>query len=241
MVKILNSKKAIITGATSGIGKAIAIALINEGTFVYLIGRDFTSIEKDLSSIKASEKNNIKYLKCDLSDKNELNELVNKLSDEKQIDMLIHCAGTISVGVIENENIENLDEQYAVNVRAPYYLNQKLLSKIKNAEGDIVFINSTAGLNSWENIGQYSATKHAKRAIADSLRKELKNDKVRVSSLFLGSVDTPMQKKIQQLKGSKSYNPESYISPVVIADLVLFILKMPSQASVTDITVRQNI
>ena len=136
--------------------------------------------------------------------------------------------------------IEDLDKQYQINLRAPYVLTQALLPKIRKASGDILFLNSTAGINYWKKVGQYSASKHALKAIANSLRKELINDKVRVSSLFLGSVDTPMQVKNQKLKGIHTYNPDNYMTPDIIAEIVLFMIKLSNQASITDIIIKQN-
>lgn len=238
-MKNLINKKVIITGATSGIGMAISKLLVKEGAYLYLIGRTFSALKKDLSSIKGFDSEKVKFIKCDFNDLKDVAVLGDKFSHEDHIDILIHCAGAISFGSLQDEKIENLDRQYRVNVRAPYLLTQKVLRRLKKAKGDIVFINSTTGLDSWEEVGQYSATKRALRAIADSLRKELKKDKVRISSLYLGSVDTPMQQKVQQMKGNEEYDPDLFIPSEVIADFLIYILKMPGQAMVTDVTIRQ--
>lgn len=238
-MKSFKEKIAVVTGATSGIGLVISLSLLKEGIKTYLIGRDFTQLEKEISDRKLS-KEKACFIFMEFNQNFNVDEFIKETQDEDSIDILIHCAGTISFGAMQNENIEDLDKQYQINVRAPYVLTQALLPKIKKASGDILFMNSTAGINYWKKVGQYSASKHALKAIANSLRKELIDDKVRVSSLFLGSVDTPMQVRNQKLKGIQTYNPEIYMTPEIIADIVLFMIKLPNYASITDIIIKQN-
>lgn len=228
-------KTAVITGATSGIGMAISLRLIKEGVFCYLVGRNFDLIESKLKD----DGSNCRFVRADISKDSGLKALEKQI-DKDEINYLIHCAGLISLGEHEKSNVENLDAQYAVNLRAPFYITKMLLGKIKAKRGDIVFINSTAGLDAWETVGQYAATKHALRAMTDSLRKEVSKDKIRVTSLFLGSVDTPMQQNVQKQYGNENYEASKYMKPDDIAETVAFILKLPNEMAVTDMTIRQN-
>jgi NADP-dependent 3-hydroxy acid dehydrogenase YdfG len=96
------------------------------------------------------------------------------------------------------------------------------------------------GLNAVAHIGQYAATKHALRAVADSLRAEVNPAGVRVLSVFLGRTATPMQATVHQMEG-RAYRPELLIQPQDVATLVLNTLSLPRTAEVTDIHLRPMI
>jgi NADP-dependent 3-hydroxy acid dehydrogenase YdfG len=152
---------------------------------------------------------------------------------------LVHSAGVIFLGPFEKVGIENLDEQYRINVRAPYLLTQKLLPTITKSKGQIVFVNSTAGLSSWENNSQYSASKHALRAVADSLRKEVASSGVKVMSVFPGATDTPMQKQVQQMEGNE-YDPDNFLAASEVARTIITSISLPQNSMITEITIRPN-
>ena len=234
----LKDKVAVVTGATSGIGLSIAAALIKEGSKVYLIGRNPEKLNKVFAN-KILDNPNINFVKADLSRDEDITKMLNSINREDKIDILIHSAGVISLGSFEKHNVEHLDYQYKVNVRARYLITQRLLTKIKKAKGEIIFINSTAGLDSWENISQYTSSKHASRAFSDSLRKELSQEKVKVTSIFLASTATPMQEYIQKAQG-QDYKPEKYMSPDEIAKVVISILTVSRNIAITEMVIKPN-
>jgi NAD(P)-dependent dehydrogenase (short-subunit alcohol dehydrogenase family) len=160
--------------------------------------------------------------------------------DFGHIDVLIHSAGVIAHGPLEVAPIEDFDRQYGTNVRAPYLLTQALLPLLKARQGQIVFINSATGWRADANISQYAASKHALRAIADSLRAEVNQMGVRVLSLFVDRTATPMQAAVHQMEG-RSYYPERLIQPEYVAKVVLNTLNVPRTAEVTDIHLRPMI
>ena len=152
--------------------------------------------------------------------------------------MLVHSAGIIQQGTLEHTRIEHLDEQYAINVRAPYLLTQRLLPLLVKARGQIVFINSSAGLSANRpEIGQYAATKHALRAIADSVRAEVNPLGVRVLSVYLGRTATAMQEALFKQE-ARTYDPQKLLQPEDVANLVLAALALSPTAEVTDISIR---
>jgi NADP-dependent 3-hydroxy acid dehydrogenase YdfG len=153
------------------------------------------------------------------------------------IDMLLHSAGAISFGRVEAAPIKDFDWQYSTNVRGPYALTQALLPMLRSRQGQIVFINSSAGLSTKANCAQYAATKHALKAIADSLREELNVDGVRVLSLFLGRTATSMQEAVHKAEG-RTYHPELFLQPEDVAAVVMNALGLPRTAEVTDIHIR---
>ena len=139
---------------------------------------------------------------------------------------------------MERARIEDFDSQYATNVRAPYLLTQRLLPALMKARGQIVFINSSVGIAVRRaEVGQYAATKHALRAIADSLREEVNPKGIRVLTMYLGRTATPMQQALFQQE-RREYHPESLLQPEDVASVVVHTLMLPRTAEVTDISIR---
>jgi short-subunit dehydrogenase len=111
---------------------------------------------------------------------------------------------------------------------------------IQESRGQIVIMNSTAGLEARARVGQYAATKHALKALADSLREEVNSAGIRVLSLYLGRTATAMQEKIFQAEG-RSYIPENLLQPEDVAALLVALLRLPRTAEVTDVRIRPAI
>ena len=139
---------------------------------------------------------------------------------------------------MERARIEDFDVQYATNVRVPYVLTQRLLPLLTTARGQIVFINSSVGLVARRpEVGQYSATKHALKAIADSLREEVNPKGIRVLTVYLGRTATPMQEALYRQEG-RVFHPEALLQPEDVASVVVHTLNLPPSAEVTDISIR---
>jgi NADP-dependent 3-hydroxy acid dehydrogenase YdfG len=169
-------------------------------------------------------------------------EQVRSLAERVQTDfdglhILVHSAGVFAMSGIATANIGDFDRQYYCNVRAPFALTKLLLPCLVAHQGQVVFINSTAGLQAAAGISQYAATKHALRALADSLREEANTQGVRVLSVFLGRTATPMQAAIHELEG-KPYDPAELIQPSQVAAIVAEVLALERDAEVTDIRIR---
>lgn len=228
---------ALVTGASSGIGRALALALAAAGADVALVGRRAETLEK-VAAAARSLGASAGTFPADLSEGRGIAALVERLECElARLDILAHAAGVFTLGTTASAAVADLDRQYAINVRAPYALTQALLPMLRRQHGQIVFLNSTIGLRATANAGQYAATKHALRAIADSLRDEVNPDGVRVLSVFLGRTATPMQASIHASEG-KPYVPDRLIQPDDVAAVVLSALSLPRTAEVTDVSIR---
>ncbi len=233
----LRNQVAVVTGASSGIGKAIALKLAAHGANLCLVGRKLETLEVVAESARETS-SEIRNYKADIT----LDEDIDKLRDKLQqdfgyIDILIHSAGAISLGTVEDAKVEDFDWQFRTNARAPYLLTQVLLPMIKSRKGQIVFINSSAGLRASGNLGQYAATKFALKAIADSLREEVNGEGVRVLSVYPGRTATPMQSAVHKLEG-REYHPELLMQSADAAAVVVNALSLPGSAEVTEIFVR---
>jgi NADP-dependent 3-hydroxy acid dehydrogenase YdfG len=230
----LANQVAVVTGANSGIGRALTLALAAEGASVRLIGRRMEALQQ----VAEQASNGSVCYQADLGIDSDITELVANLKqDVRGIDILVHSAGVIRLSPFECSSPDQLDWHYKVNVRAPYLLTQSLLPMIKARQGRIVFVNSTAGLRAGANASQYASTKHALKAVADSLREEVNADGVRVLSLFLGRTASPMQARVHEMEHRK-YSPELLMQPEDVAAVVINALTLPRTAEVTEVSIR---
>jgi NADP-dependent 3-hydroxy acid dehydrogenase YdfG len=234
---MLAERFAVVTGATSGVGRAIALALAQRGARLCAVGRNPDRLAQTVAAAQLFGP--AEGLRLDLADDRSVQSLVEFLENHTgNPDILIHGAGIIHQGLLEHASIKDLDEQYAINIRAPYLLTQRLLPLLVKARGQIVFINSSVGLSaSRPEIGQYAATKHALKAIADTVRAEANPLGVRVLSVYLGRTATAMQETLFKQEG-KAYDPKKLLQPEDVASVVLAALALPSTAEVTDISIR---
>jgi NADP-dependent 3-hydroxy acid dehydrogenase YdfG len=233
---VFKEQVAVVTGASSGIGKAIALGLAAQGAKLCLLGRKLDTLLAIAKSVETSPQ--VVSYQVDLTLDEDIQKLNSRLvEDFGQVDLLIHSAGIISLGEMKTAPVEDLDLQYRTNVRAPYALTQALLPMLIPRQGQIVFINSSAGLTAKAGAGQYAATKFALKAIADSLRAEVNALGLRVLSVYPGRTASPMQAAIYKMEG-KAYNPERLLQPEDVAACVISALSLPRTAEVTDIQVR---
>jgi short-subunit dehydrogenase len=233
----LKNQIAVITGASSGIGQAVALGLAAKGAKTCLLGRKLKTLE-GVAKLARKTAPQVLCYQVDLTVDQDVRKIADLIErDVGHIDMLIHSAGVISFGRLESPPIEDFDRQFRVNVRAPYALTQALLPMLKSRRGQIVFINSSAGLNASANVGQYAATKHALKAVADSLRHEVNAEGLRVLSIYPGRTASPMQAAVFKMEG-REYRPELLMQPEDLASVVINALALPRSAEVTDINVR---
>lgn len=229
-----SNQVVVVTGASSGVGRAIALALAENGATVALVGRDL----KTLEAVAASVPDRMKCYVADLLDDATLPDLKERIiADFGGIDGLVHSAGVFAMGRLETAPLADFDLQYRCNVRAPFALTQIFLPSLVGRQGQIVFINSTAGLSAGGGVSQYAATKHALKAVADSLRQEVNSQGVRVLSVYLGRTATPMQEAICKTEG-KPYDPAYFIQPHDVAETLLHTLSLPRTAEIIDVTLR---
>jgi NADP-dependent 3-hydroxy acid dehydrogenase YdfG len=228
---------AVVSGSSSGIGKGVAIALASRGAAVYLLGRDSERLQKVREEMGVNGELTHCY-PIDLTQDSEIKELEQRVrSDFGDIDILIHSAGIISLGGVLSAPVAEFDRQYRTNVRAVYFLTQTMMPLLKNRRGQIVFFNSSAGLRVNVNAAQYSAAKHAIKAIADSLREEVNPAGLRVLNVYIGRTATPMQESVHSIE-EKTYRPERLLQPGDVASVVLNALSLPRTAEVTEISIR---
>ena len=177
---------ALVTGASSGIGRAIATGLAAAGSDLCLAGRNLEALNQLEARLRPSA-SSVRSYRVDLSVDEEIEALRKSVeADFNRLDILVHSAGVLALAPLETARICDFDWQFRVNVRAPTLLTQALLPLLKKRKGQIAFVNSSVGLASKADNSQYAATKHALRAVADSLRDEVNHLGVRVLSVYPG-------------------------------------------------------
>jgi NADP-dependent 3-hydroxy acid dehydrogenase YdfG len=227
---------AVVTGSSSGIGRAVAVALAARGMSVCVTGRDPERL--DCAARAVGARSAVLALEADLASDAGILGLADRITNHLgRLDVLVHAAGTAAVGPLETTAASDVDEQYRVNLRAPLLLTKALLGLVKESCGQVVFVNSSAGLAPGNGNGVYAATKHALRSLASSLRDELNPHGVRVLSVYPGRTATPMQERVHEAEG-RAYEAASLLQPSDVAEMIVAALALPRTAEVTDIMLR---
>jgi len=233
----LDASVCVVSGGSSGIGRALALALAREGGHVWAIGRS----RNRLDSLVAEARENgsaINPVVADLEQPADLETIVREvLSANDRVDLLVHAAGALRLGDLESLSAVDIDRQFLVNLRAPMLLTQMLLPALRRARGQIVFMNSLAAEYASANNAVYAATKAGLKTFADGLRDGVNSDGVRVITVHTGRTATPLQEEMHRFE-KRPYRAELLLQPQDVTDLVLASLSLPRSGEVTDVRLR---
>ncbi len=233
----LRDRVALVTGASSGIGRAIALGLGAAGATVIAVARDAGRLQGVVTEAAAAG-SRVEALVCDLTDDARVRELGERVtSSPGSLDILVHSAGTIEFGNVADVGIDRLDRVIRTNLRAPYALTQVAIPLLGRSRGDVVFVNSSAGVRPSAGVAAYGASKHALRGLADALRDEVNPLGIRVTSIFPGRTATPMQASVYAWEG-RDEGLDGLLEPADVAALVVSIVSLPRSAEVTDVHIR---
>ncbi len=227
----LKDQVAIVTGASKGIGKAIARRLAGEGMQVVLSSRTKGTLEAAAGEILKSGGRAVPVV-ADVSSEEQVNGLV-KTTVQKfgRVDVLVNNAGFGIFKSVVEMSVEDFDSMWRVNMRGVFLMTKAVLPHMIAAKsGDIVNICSLAGKNAFKGGTGYGATKWALRGFASSLMLEVRENNIRVMSVFPGSVDTDFS--VGGKKGEHIPQPED------VADSVLFALAAPRRSMFSEIDLR---
>jgi NADP-dependent 3-hydroxy acid dehydrogenase YdfG len=223
---------ALITGATSDIGAAVSYALVDSGIRVLATGRN----RDRLTRVAGAREGRIDTVAADLTNPGGIEAVRTVASQRGRLDVLV-----LGSGIYErSSDPDTLMRQFTTNVYGPYALLQAVLPLLIGGKGLIIFINSTQGRAASSGVGQYAATQHAMRAIADSIRAEINSLGVRVTTLFLGRTATARQAAIFAME-ERPYFPEQLIQPEDVASLVVSLVNLPRTSEVIEISVRPQL
>ncbi|TPL97851.1 SDR family oxidoreductase [Mesorhizobium sp. B2-3-11] len=217
---------AFITGATSGIGRAMAIALSDAGYEVYAVGRSKASL-KELQA----ERSGIVPIAVDITDREALESVLADLT----IDVLINNAGMMPpLGNFADMAIADIDTTLEVNLSATILLTRLIVPKMRERQsGHILFTGSVAGHAPFSNIAVYSATKAAISGFAAALRADLSPSGIRVTEIVAGRVETQLYRDILGAEARAAMYAAKVVQPDDVARMVVAVLALPAWADVT--------
>lgn len=230
--KQFSGKVAFVTGATSGIGQACAIAFAKEGAKVVCVGRKPEALQDIEQKLRAAEAE-VLTIEADLANDQQAEQAVARAVETfGGIDVLVNAAGHISNGTVENTSLKAWDDMMNVNVRAPFQLMQKVLPSLIERRGNIVNVSSVTGLRAFPGVLAYCVSKAALDQLTRCASLELAAKGVRVNAVNPGVVVTEIHKRggmnddayAAFLEHSRSTHPLGRTGrPEEIADLVLFL------------------
>ncbi len=231
----------LITGATSGIGKAVAEKLAQENYQLVLCGRRQERLDE--LEIKLSKQTAVFCLNFDVRDKEVLQRKVESLPEKfQQINILINNAGNAhGKDLIQDGNTTDWDAMIDINLKGLLYMTNMILPQmLERKQGHILHIGSTAGKEVYPTGNVYSATKHAVDAINKSMRLDLNGTGVKVGAINPGLVETEFSEvrfKGDKEKAKKVYEGYTPLQPKDVAEIIHFMLTRPAHVNIADLMV----
>ncbi len=222
----------VLTGAGSGIGQLLASRLASRGDRLVLVARDAARAADLLAEHPGAS-----AVVADLADPSTLADAVASSDLPDRVDALVHAAGVVDLGHVADLPVRSWQDQLAVNLVSPAELTRLLLPRLRRARGQVLFVNSGAGLAAHPQWAAYAASKHGLKALADALRGEEAEHGVRVTTVYPGRTATPMQAQVHAQEG-RDYDPDAWIDPASVVTAVLTALDLPRDAVITDLSVK---
>lgn len=234
----LTGKRAVVTGASKGIGLEIARALLSQGTSVVLCARDRDRVARAVEKLRAGA-GGVKVAghTADVSDAGDVAELF-RFADRELggLDILVNNAGMGAFRAAAELSVDEWDKVIGTNLSGAFYCSREALSRFKKTGGGwVINISSLAGKNPFAGGAAYNASKFGLNGFSEAMMLDHRHDDVRVSYVMPGSVDTAFG-------GGESGERRSdwKIAPEDIAEIVLNILRMPARTLISRVEVRPS-
>ena len=218
-MKRLEGKIALITGGGSGIGRGIALALADEGVWIFVCGRRVDRIEETVRQVHARG-GCAQAIQADVSVDKDIERLVETVySASGRIDILVNNAGLFDGGPLGELGVDVWDRVLNTNLRAPFLLTRAVLPAMRQQHGgQIINISSESGIEYYPGDTAYGVSKHALNDFGVFVQREVQEDNIRVNTICPGMVVTEMTETSPGLDHSRCLYPED------IADLVIWLL-----------------
>tara|TARA_B100000700_G_C14730459_1_gene708103 strand:- start:65 stop:778 length:714 start_codon:yes stop_codon:yes gene_type:complete len=226
---------AVISGASSGIGEAIAKEFASNGITVCLGARSTDKLEKIVDEIKSKGGKAYSFYLDFLDDKSIQNFII-EVNVLGEVSTVINNSGFGKFDKIESAQISDWDEMMSVNLRSAFLLSQTFIPTMKkNKSGNLVFINSVAGRHGYPFSAGYVASKFGMRGLAESLRNELREDNIKVTSVYPGAVDSFFWDNV-----NADFPRDEMMTSKEIAETVLFAIQKQGIGALEDIVIRRT-
>ena len=233
----LESSHCVITGATEGIGRAIAHGLGRRGARIAVCARTPPRVTALVDELRAEGVDAV-GAQCDVADEVSVAKFCAFVQEHLgSVDVLVNNAGLGHMAKVEKMSIAQFDETMAVNVRGVFLMTRAFLPEMKRrGGGQIVNIASLAGKNGVPGGVAYSASKHAVLGFSKSLLLEVRQHNIRVLAICPGSVVTPFFEK----SGMELQNPERKLQAADVAHAVISALELPDRATISELDIRPS-
>ena len=218
-----------VTGATSGIGAALARRLADRGDDLVLLARN-----DDRAATLAEQFPGCRTVVADLGSPEGVTSLTGV---PDRLDSIVHSAGVVDVTPVADTDPASLAGTVTVDLVAPMLLTRTLLEQVRRAQGTHFFVNSGSGLRANPGWASYNAAKFGLRGFADALRQEEQEHGVRVTTVYPGRTATAMQERVHAQEG-KEYDESAWIRPATVVDAILHVLDLGPDATIPDLVVR---
>lgn len=231
----LNGKVAIVTGGTRGIGRSIAERLLREGASVAICGRSADSTARAASEMRPLGK----VLGCaaDVTDLAQVRDLFGAVDREfGPLDILVNNAGQGVFRKVAEMTPEDWHRNIDLNLNGPFYCSHEALARFSGRGGFIVNISSLAGKNAFTGGAGYNASKAGLNLFSEALMLDHRYDRVRVTSIMPGSVDTEFSGDPAKRGGDTSW----MIAPEDIAETVALVLRIPERTTISRVEIRPS-
>ncbi len=218
----------LITGATGGIGIALARELAHH--HLILLGRDAKKLKALRQSLPDAMSLTLNLQRPE--------DFAEQLASIPEIDIVVHNAGVANLGSVEQMPLIQWREMLEVNLLAAVELTRVCLPRLRNSLGQVLFVNSGAGLTANADWSAYAASKFALRAFADALAAE--EPLLRVQTVYPGRTATPMQQHVRQQEQAL-FEPKKYIQPETLAKTIRHMLELPRDSVLKDVIVNRPV
>src|SRR5215203_2264005 len=228
----MTGKVVIVTGASSGIGRATALLFAKNGSTVIAVGRN----EKELSALRDDaqhKKGQLKVHLADIREHSQVERLVNDtVQSYGQIDVLVNSAGIILNGTIENTTLDDWDKMMDINLRSRFFMTQRCIPHLEKTKGNIVNVSSVSGTRAFPNVLAYCVSKAGVDQLTRCAALELAPKGIRVNAVNPGVVVTEIHKRggmgeekyTDFLAHSKTTHPLGRVGRAEeVAELILFL------------------
>ena len=230
----LDGARCVVTGATQGIGRAIALQLGAEGAKLAVCSRSADKVARVVDELE-SQGVAAYGAACDVGSEDDVARFhAGARKTLGGVDALINNAGLAHFGPVAEMTTAQFDETMAVNVRGVFLMSRVFLSDLIESRGHIVNIASLAGRNAIPNGAAYAAAKHAVLGFSKSMFLETRKTGLRVTAICPGSVVTPFFDKA----GVTIDRPEAKLQPQDVADAVIGVLNLPERALISELDIR---
>lgn len=221
----LSNKVAVITGISKGIGHEIAAQLLEKNCTVYGLGRSKSDFKSD----------RFHFVKTNVRNYEEVESAIKLISlEQKEVHILINNAGVGYFGLLENMPIQQWQEIYETNVNSIFYTCKYILPIMKKQQaGHIINIASTAALEGMPQVSAYCGSKWAVKGISESLWRECREDKIKVTCVYPGSTKTDF---FRNSPGIKAH--DYMLNPSDVAAMIIYALETPDNFHQVNLEVR---